>query len=227
MTTDILNPNSADRPSMPAVRVENVSKKLRQHQVLDKVNLNVQVGQIIGIYGPNGSGKSMLLRVISGLVLPNMGTVMVFDQKIGRGTEFPRSIGALIDGPGFVLEYDGLSNLGLLASIQNRITKADIQKAIESVGLDPNDRRPLKAYSTGMRQRLGIAQAIMERPLLLPLDEPTSALDSDGTSHIHTLLRELNQQGTTTILVSHKPTEIEVLCNKVYRMEQGRLLGDD
>lgn len=212
--------------SIIAVAVKAASKKLRGHQVLNNIELVVNVGEIIGIYGPNGSGKTMLLRVISGLVLPDTGTVSVFGQHIGRDTEFPQNLGALINGPGFILDYDGLRNLELLASIRNQISRTDIQKAIELVGLDPNDRRPVKAYSTGMRQRLGIAQAIMENPNLLLLDEPTSALDPDGIKHIYDLLRELRDRGATIIIVSHNQIEIGVLCDHVYRMQSGSLYND-
>lgn len=212
--------------SITAVAVKAASKKLRGHQVLSNIELVVNIGEIIGIYGPNGSGKTMLLRVISGLVLPDTGTVSVFGQHIGRDTEFPQGLGALINGPGFILDYDGLRNLELLASIRNQISKVDIQKAIELVGLDPNDRRPVKAYSTGMRQRLGIAQAIMENPKLLLLDEPTSALDPDGAKHIYNLLRGLRDQGTTIIIVSHNQAEIEILCNHIYKMQSGSLYDD-
>lgn len=225
MTTKIMdNTHILENISITAVTLNAVSKKLRGHQVLNNVELLVNTGEITGIYGPNGSGKTMLLRVISGLVLPDTGTVNVFGQYIGRDTEFPQFLGALINGPGFILDYDSLHNLELLASIRNQISKADIQKAIELVGLDPNDRRPVKAYSTGMRQRLGIAQAIMENPKLLLLDEPTSALDPDGAKHIYDLLRELRDRGVTIIIVSHNQIEIGILCDHVYKMQSGSLL---
>lgn len=227
MTTKIMDNTAVLRNiSITAVKLSAVSKKLRGHQVLDNIELSVNAGEITGIYGPNGSGKTMLLRVISGLVLPDSGTVNVFGQYIGRDTEFPEFLGALINGPGFILDYDSLHNLELLASIRNKISKVDIQKACELVGLDPNDRRPVKAYSTGMRQRLGIAQAIMENPKLLLLDEPTSALDPDGAQHIYELLRKLREKGTTIIIVSHNQIEINMLCDHVYRMQSGSLYND-
>ena len=209
--------------SFPAVVVKAVSKKLRGHQVLKDIDLIVDVGEIVGIFGANGSGKSMLLRVIGGLVLPDTGTVSVFGKRIGRDTEFPSEMGALIDGPGFLLDYTGMYNLELLASIRNRVSKADIRKVIELVDLDPEDNRPVKTYSTGMRQRLGIAQAILENPKLVVLDEPTSALDADGTKRIHNLLKELQSSGVTIIIVSHKSDEIEDLCSHVYEMQAGSI----
>lgn len=220
-TESMLTPANS---SIPAVTVNDVSKKLRGRQVLENINLLVGVGETVGVYGANGSGKSMLLRVISGLVLPDTGTINVFGKYIGRDTEFPSELGALIDGPGFLLDYTGIYNLELLASIRNHVSKADIRNVIERVGLSPDDNRPVKAYSTGMRQRLGVAQAILENPKLVLLDEPTSALDSDGTKLIHGLLRELQSSGVTIILVSHKPDEIKDLCSRIYEMQAGLIM---
>lgn len=208
-----------------AVQIRDVSKNLRGRQVLNQINLDVAVGASIGIFGPNGSGKSMLLRVVSGLVLPNQGSVRVWGKIIGRDREFPQSLGALIDGPGFLSDYSGPANLELLASIHNRIARAEIQKVLEQVGLDPTDRRPVKTYSTGMRQRLGIAQAIMEHPQILLLDEPTSALDPTGAATIHKLINELRTQGLTLVIVSHNSSEINDLCDTIYRMQDGMLFA--
>lgn len=208
---------------MNAVSVHAVSKTLRGRQVLNQIDLDVPVAQIVGITGPNGSGKSMLLRVLCGLVLPDAGTVRVMGKQIGRDTEFPPALGALIDGPGFIMDYAGSNNLELLASIRNCISKNEIHRVMQRVGLDPKDPRPVKAYSTGMRQRLGLAQAIMENPRLLLLDEPTNALDRNGIQEIHHLALELRAQGVTIVLTSHQRQEIQTLCDSAYLMEQGRL----
>lgn len=215
-------PDLTDNGSV-AIQLTAVSKQFRQRPVLHNVNLTVPTGAMIGISGANGSGKSILLRIISGLVLPDQGTVRVFDQQIGRKQQFPDQLGALIDGPGFAAELNGRQNLALLASIRNRITAVQIDQALQSVGLDPSDGRAVKTYSTGMRQRLGIAQAIMEQPRLLLLDEPTSALDADGVHTIHTLLRTLQAQGCTIVIVSHHKTECETLCQTIYQLQDGRL----
>lgn len=209
-----------------AVFVSAVSKSIRQRQILNNVNLKVATGEISGIYGPNGSGKSMLLRIISGLVLPDRGKVNVFGTEIRRETEFPSSLGALIDGPGFLLDRSGKYNLELLASIRNIITSRRIIDVLEMVGLDPNDNRPVRTYSTGMRQRLGVAQAIMEHPRLLLLDEPTSALDNEGSQQIVNLLKNMQSQGVTIVTVSHKSSEINSLCGKIYKMQDGNLIED-
>jgi len=208
------------------VAIRSVSKTLRQRLVLDKINLEVTSGELVGIYGPNGSGKSMLLRVISGLVLPDSGEVYVFGKRLGNDMEFSPDLGALIDGPGFLLDRSGLYNLQLLASICNVITPQRIVEVLRQVGLDPGDNRPVRTYSTGMRQRLGVAQAIMENPRLLLLDEPTSALDPEGVADIYGLLQELNGEGCTIILISHNQIEIQHLCRRIYRMQAGLLLPD-
>jgi len=206
-----------------AVNVLNVSKTIRKRLILDDVNWQVEVGEFSGIYGINGSGKSMLLRVISGLVLPNSGTVHVFGNQVGRDNEFPPDLGAMIDGPGFLLDRSGSYNLQLLASIRNLISQQRIVEVLSMVGLDPGDKRPVRTYSTGMRQRLGIAQAIMEHPKLLMLDEPTSALDTDGTQQIEMILKEMQRQGVTIIIVSHKDSELHTLCDSIYKMHNGKL----
>jgi ABC-2 type transport system ATP-binding protein len=212
-----------------AVNVLSVFKTIRNRLILDDVSLRVEAGEFAGIYGVNGSGKSMLLRVISGLVLPDSGTVHVFGNQVGRDTEFPSNLGAMIDGPGFLLDRSGLYNLQLLASIRNIIPPQRIIEALELVGLNSGDKRPVKTYSTGMRQRLGIAQAIMEYPKLLILDEPTSALDADGAQQIENVLKEMQKQGVTIIIVSHKPSELDSLCDSIYKMHDGRLFpfGED
>lgn len=205
------------------VDVRSICKTFRQRSVLNNVTLQVTCGEFVGIYGPNGSGKSLLLRVISGLVLPDSGEVRVFGKRLAGKNEFPPDLGALIDGPGFLLDRSGLYNLQLLASIRNEIPQKRIDDALKMVGLNPDDKRPVKTYSTGMRQRLGIAQAIMEYPKLLLLDEPTSSLDPDGSEQIVTLLKKMRTEGVTTIIVSHKDYELTTMCDSIYRMYEGQL----
>ncbi len=206
-----------------AIKVLSVIKTIRNRLILDDVSLHVEAGEFAGIYGVNGSGKSMLLRVISGLVLPDSGTVHVFGRQVGRDIEFPPDLGAMIDGPGFLLDRSGFYNLQLLASIRNLISPQRITEVLEMVGLNPNDKRPVKTYSTGMRQRLGIAQAIMEHPRLLLLDEPTSALDSEGSRQIENILKQMQKQGVTILIVSHKASELVSLCDNLYKMHEGKL----
>lgn len=215
--------NQKGHDSRCAIEARGISKRFRDRLVLDNVSLTVTEGQIHGLIGHNGSGKSVLLRVISGLVRPSTGEVTVFGQRIGRDLEFSPETGALIDTPGFLLHNSGFSNLQLLAMIRDRITKDDIAAAMRMVGLDARDRRPVRTYSTGMRQRLGLAQALMEQPRLLLLDEPTNGLDREGTRDVHRLLKDLRASGITILLASHLGDEVQDLCDAVYLMEEGRL----
>lgn len=205
------------------IEVDAVSKQIGDRPILDQVSLTVPQGQICGIQGHNGAGKSILFRIIAGLIHPSSGQVRVFGEGLGTQVEFPRDTGAMIDGPGFLPQYSGLKNLQLLAMIRNQISKDEIVETMRFVGLNPNDSKPVRTYSTGMRQRLGLAQAIMEKPKLLLLDEPTSAIDREGAQAIHHLLKELNAQGVTILLTSHSADELAALCDEVFVMEGGRL----
>ena len=206
------------------IEINEVSKKIGKNCVLDSINLTVPTGMVYGITGHNGAGKSILLRVIAGLVRPTNGLVRVFGEAIGKEREFPRDIGVLIETPGFLSHYSGFMNLNLLAKIRNKVTQDEITTIINKVGLDPKDTRPVRTYSSGMRQRLGLAQALMERPQLLLLDEPTNALDRDGTILIHQLIKEQQESGVTILLTSHNRGEIETLCDASFEMDRGRLL---
>ncbi len=208
-----------------ALDVRNASKTLRQRPVLVNIHLQVALGECIGIFGPNGAGKSMLLRLISGLIHPDQGSVYVFGRLLGKEIEFPPQLGALIDAPGFLPNRSGFENLALLASIQNRIGRERIVEAMQMVGLDPDDSRPVRTYSTGMKQRLGVAQAIMEYPKLLLLDEPTRGLDPEGAQRIRRLLYDLKQAGTTIVLVSHERRDTEALSDRLFAMYDGRLVS--
>lgn len=207
-----------------AISVDNVSKKINGRILLDGINLNVPVGSISGILGHNGAGKSMLLRIISGLVFPTSGEVRIFGKILGKDIEFPVNTGILIEEPGLLPQYSGFENLFLLSRIRNLIDKKRIQDIIQLVGLDPYDKRPTKNYSTGMRQRLGLAIAIMENPELLLLDEPITGLDPQGVEEIHELLQGLNKKGVTILLTSHSKEEVNLLCDAVYQMNSGKLV---
>jgi len=205
------------------VEVNGVSKQIGDRRILDQVDLRVPDGQIYGISGHNGAGKSILLRIISGLVRPNSGQVRVFGEVIGGAVEFPKATGVVIDGPGFLPHYSGVKNLQLLAMIRDQVSLQEITDAMRLVGLDPQDRRPVRTYSTGMRQRLGLAQAIMERPKLLLLDEPTSAIDRDGREAIYQFLKDMKSKGVTIVHTSHSKEELSTLCDAAFLMENGRL----
>ena len=204
------------------VEIKNLYKKYKDAIILNKVNLELEEGKIYGIVGRNGSGKSMLFKTICGLINPTEGEVKVFGEDIAGGN-FPKNTGVIIEAPGFLPQYSGFNNLKLLASINNVATDEDIKKVIGLVGLNPEDKKPVKKFSLGMKQRLGIAQAIMEKPKLLILDEPMNGLDSSGVEDIRNLIKEYKSTGVTIILSSHNKEDIEILCDEVFNMENGVL----
>lgn len=215
--------HTLDNQANLSISIENIVKHFGKKIVLDGINLNVPVGQIYGISGANGAGKSILLRIICGWVLPNNGEVRILGQRIGKDTNFPPSTGALIDNPGFLLRYSGRRNLELLARIQDKISDYEIAEAMRVTGLDAEDNSPVSTYSNGMRQRLGFAQAIMEKPKVLILDEPTDAIDQAGWRNIYEQLLLMREAGTAILLASNKLDEIEILCDAAYILDKGKL----
>ncbi len=207
----------------PIIFVKNIRKQFGSKTVLDGVDFEMPAGKIYAICGVNGSGKSVFLRILVGLMHPNHGQVTVFGQHIGSEVEFPAATGALIDHPGFLQNESGLRNLLLLAKISGKATPEKISETLRFVGLDPHDQKPFKTYSVGMRQRLGLAQAIMEEPQLLILDEPTAGLDFDGQREIYNYLIELRRQGKTILITSHSQGEIKLLCDKAFLLSDGKL----
>ena len=208
---------------MVKIRVENAEKIIKGVRILDVINVNFEQGKIYGLIGRNGSGKTMLLKSICGLTHLSSGTIYVDDQQIGKDVDIAPSLGAIIEVPGFLPNLSGYANLKYLASLRNQIGAVQIRQAIEKVGLDPDSRKPVEKYSLGMRQRLGIAQAIMENPDILLLDEPMNGLDHQGVEDVKTLLKDLRKQGKTIILASHHSEDIDELCDTVYRMDKGQL----
>ena len=207
------------------VRLEDYCKSFKSAEVLKNINLTLESGKVIGLKGKNGSGKTMLMRAISGLILPTSGKVYINDKELGRHISFPPSIGILIENPSFISNYTGFKNLKLLASIQNRISDDEIRDAIRKVGLDPDDKRTFKKYSLGMKQRLGIAAAIMERPDIVILDEPINALDEAGAGLIKGLLDELKANGSLIIIACHDTEELNYLSDEIYEIYDGEITG--
>ncbi len=205
------------------ISAKGITIRFGKRLILDGLNFELPAGQIFGISGQNGSGKSVFLRILTGLVLPNGGEVCVFGKRIGREVEFPESTGALIDRPGFLPHSSGYRNLELLARIRGIASPAKISETMYFVGLDPHDLKPVGTYSTGMRQRLGLAQAMMEDPALLILDEPTNGLDFEGQREIYGYLVELRRQGKTILLTSHNREELRILCDEIWIMQDGKL----
>ena len=207
------------------VRLEDYCKSFKSAEVLKNINLTLESGKVIGLKGKNGSGKTMLMRDISGLILPTSGKVYINDKELGRHISFPPSIGILIENPSFISNYTGFKNLKILASIQNRISDDEIRDAIRKVGLDPDDKRTFKKYSLGMKQRLGIAAAIMERPDIVILDEPINALDEAGAGLIKGLLDELKANGSLIIIACHDTEELNYLSDEIYEIYDGEITG--
>lgn len=205
------------------VRLEDYCKSFKSAEVLKNINLTLESGKVIGLKGKNGSGKTMLMRAISGLILPTSGKVYINDKELGRQISFPPSIGILIENPSFISNYTGFKNLKILASIQNRISDDEIRDAIRKVGLDPDDKRTFKKYSLGMKQRLGIAAAIMERPDIVILDEPINALDEAGAGLIKGLLDELKANGSLIIIACHDTEELNYLSDEIYEIYDGEI----
>lgn len=207
------------------VRLEDYCKSFKSAEVLKNINLTLESGKVIGLKGKNGSGKTMLMRAISGLILPTSGKVYINDKELGRQISFPPSIGILIENPSFISNYTGFKNLKILASIQNHISDDEIRDAIRKVGLDPDDKRTFKKYSLGMKQRLGIAAAIMERPDIVILDEPINALDEAGAGLIKGLLDELKANGSLIIIACHDTEELNYLSDEIYEIYDGEITG--
>ena len=206
------------------IEVQNVVKRFRDQVVLKNVSISFEKGQIHGIVGRNGSGKTVLFKCICGLMHPEEGVIFVNGKRVGRDVDMPEDIGAIIEAPGFLPNNSGYKNLRFLANIRRKIGKEEILNVLKTVGLDPESRKHVGKYSLGMRQRLGIAQAIMEDPEILILDEPMNGLDNAGVQDIRALLLELKAQGKTILLASHNHEDIAALCDTVHEMDGGVLL---
>jgi ABC-2 type transport system ATP-binding protein len=200
------------------IDITNVSKEIKKRQVLKDITLKIEEGKVYGVTGHNGSGKTMLFRLLLGLIKPTSGNIS-FNKEL--------RFGAIIENPGFLLDKTGMKNLELLASIRNQISKERMKESMLLVGLDPDNKDNVKAYSLGMRQKLAIAQAIMEDPDVLVLDEPTNGLDKKSTLKIRELLKKINKEKRTTIIMtSHDAQDIDSLCKEVIELENGAITQD-
>lgn len=205
------------------IEVKNVSKTMKGHPVLQDVSCNFESGTVYGIYGRNGSGKTMLMRCILGLIFSDSGTINVDGKIIGQDIDFPVNVGAIIENPSFFSYATGYENLKLLADIRKVISEEAIRTAIRRVGLDDTDKRAVSKYSLGMKQRLGIAQAIMESPDILVLDEPTNALDEEGINLFYDMIQKEKARGALVIMASHNKDDIETLADVKIKMSDGRI----
>ena len=203
------------------IQINHLTKSFGSAIVLNDVSLTWESGMIHGLVGQNGSGKTVLLKCICGLMRYDAGEILINDKQVGKDIEMPPDLGVIIENPGFIQRMTGYNNLKILAEIRKKISDDRIRETMTLVGLDWKSRKPVSHYSLGMKQRLGIAQAIMENPSLLIFDEPFNGLDKNGTKEIQKLFRELMQTGKTIILVSHNPLDISEMCNTVVEIDAG------
>lgn len=203
------------------IQVEHAVKEFKETTALRDVSVQFEKGKIYGLVGRNGSGKTVLLKSICGFLPLTSGTIKVEGKVIGKDIEVPENIGIIIEEPGFLPQYSAKKNLKLLALLRNQISDAEIEGTLEKVGLDPKSKKKVGKFSMGMRQRLGIAQAIMENPRILILDEPTNGLDEVGVKEIRKLLLDLKNEERTIIIASHNAEDISTLCDQVYEMDGG------
>lgn len=205
------------------IQLDSVSKHYRQENVLSEITLHFTGRVIYGLVGPNGCGKTTLMRCVCGFTRPSSGTVTVLGKRIGKDCDFAPSTGIIIETPGFLPHENARRNLTMLAGISGKASRERVDEVIRLVGLEPEEKKPVGKYSLGMRQRLAIAQAILEDPQILILDEPFNGLDQDGITNIHALLQTLKEQGKCILLASHSATDIAQACDVVYAFHQGRL----
>ncbi len=203
--------------------VKSATKYIKKALILDDVNIQLTGGKIYGLKGPNGSGKTMLMRLLCGLIRPTSGEVWIDGKKLGKDMDFPESVGLLIENPAFLPNYTGYENLELLAQIRGKIGAEEICQSLLEVGLEPDDPRRYRKYSLGMKQRLGIAAAIMEKPDLLIVDEPTNALDDSGVEQICTILRRERERGALVVIACHDSLLLQTLSDEIYKIYEGKV----
>lgn len=208
---------------MSEIVVNEVSKSIYGVPIINSISMKLVSGNVYGFQGINGSGKTMLMRLICGLIYPTKGEIVIDGKRLGKEITFPQSVGLLLENPAFLDSYTGFENLEMLASIKNVITREEIHEAITSVGLDPLDKRKYKKFSLGMKQRLGIAAAIMEKPDILILDEPTNSLDSSGVFLVKTILAKERERGAIIILACHDLRILQDVSDEIFLLEQGKI----
>lgn len=208
------------------IEITNLKKVIKGTIVLDDINYTFSGGRIYGLCGKNGCGKTMLMRLIAGLIYPSSETIRIKDKVLGKDISFPESVGMLIENPSFLNDYTGKQNLEMLAGLQKNVDKAEVRRVLEQVGLDPDDKRKFYKYSLGMRQRLGIAAAIMGSPELILLDEPINAIDTDGVQEIRAIIRGLSAENRIIIVASHDKSEMDYLADEKIYMSEGRLIKE-
>lgn len=210
---------------MMNIKISHVSKIIKNNPVIKDISMELQSGAVYGFKGINGSGKTMLMRLISGLIRPSQGEISMNGKILGKDISFPNSIGVFLENPAFLDAYSGFNNLKLLASIKSVASDDDIRNTLLRVGLDPDSNKKYKKYSLGMKQRLGIAAAIMEKPEIVILDEPTNSLDEDGVDLVKHIVRNEKERGALVIVSCHDEEILKGMSDEVFLLEQGRLIG--
>lgn len=210
---------------MTQINVKHISKAIHSQTVLNDISLELNSGKIYGFVGKNGSGKTMLFRAISGLMRIDSGEIMCDGQLLGKDIVVLPSVGIVLENAGLYMDKTGYQNLKYLASLKGNTTPEQIRNAIVRVGLDPDDKRTYRKYSLGMKQRIAIAQAIMEEPDVILLDEPTNALDAEGVQLIRNVILEEKERGALILIASHVREDIELLADEVYTIDAGKIIG--
>ena len=206
------------------IKIKNISKKINKNIILDDISIDLYKGKIYGFRGINGSGKTMLFRAICGLISLSSGEIIIDGKKLHDEISFPQSVGALIENPGFLPNYSGKENLKFIANINEIIKNEDIDKVLTLVGLDHKDNRKFKEYSLGMKQKLGIAQALMENPDLIILDEPTNALDEESVKNILNIIKEEKRKNKIILISSHDKSILEEISDEIINIENGKIV---
>ena len=209
---------------MSEIKIEDLSKSIKGALILDKVSIKLTSGKIYGLRGKNGSGKTMLMRAMAGLLIPDSGSVIINGKTLHKDISFPESIGILIENPSFLPQYTGFKNLKLLAGLTGNISDDEIRTALDRVGLDPEDKRTYRKYSLGMKQKLGIANAIMGEPDIIILDEPINALDEESVKKIKKVLLEIRDKDKLIIIACHDREELEYLSDIIYEIKDGSIV---
>ena len=212
---------------MRIIEIRNLTKRYGNETVLDKITMKLSSGKIYGFIGRNGSGKTLLMKHICGFVKPSSGEIYINGRMVGKDMDIPENTGIIIENPGFLPDYSGLMNLRFLAALRGKIGRTEIREYMKLVGLDPDSKKHVGKYSLGMRQRLGLAQALMEDPEILLLDEPLSGLDNDGVQEMYNVLLEQKKRGKLIILASHSKEDIGTLCDEIFRFDKGSVIGHE
>lgn len=206
------------------IEIKNLTKKIKNNIVLDNINIKLYKGKVYGFRGINGSGKTMLFRAICGLIKPTSGEIIINGKVLHKDISFPESVGVLIENPGFLPNYSGVENLKILSEIKGIIGDKEIEEILDLVGLDYNDNRKYKQYSLGMKQKLGIAQALMESPELILLDEPTNALDEKSIENILNIIDAERLKGKVILIASHDKENLDKISDYVFKINNGKIL---